>query len=335
MPKRWGGLELGLPAVLDMAASWARVCMSTAWCAAIFAEHPWVLAHMEERAQQEVWGEGPDVIVCMSIAASAEVSRTPEGLSLTGQWRFVSGCDYAQWFLLAASWDDEAHRGLLLVPRDDVTIDHESWHVAGLCGTGSKTISVNGARVPEHRALDLSEWPAPGVTPDMPALFRQPVGTLGHALAAVALGGAEAALDVFRESAAKRVLLHQGRVQAEDPAAQLDIAEAVVRIESARLLLRHGSELVCQMGVENAKMSPLDAARFRMYKAHVARQCAEAVDRLFAASGGGALQQSHPLQRIWRDVHAIQAHAGLTWSNHARNFGAQAVGLPPTNRPLL
>src|SRR5438067_1919165 len=38
MPKRWGGLELGLPAVLDMASSWAHACMSTAWCAAIFAE---------------------------------------------------------------------------------------------------------------------------------------------------------------------------------------------------------------------------------------------------------------------------------------------------------
>jgi len=65
------------------------------------------------------------------------------------------------------------------------------------------------------------------------------------------------------------------------------------------------------------------------------RECVAAIDRLFAASGGGALQDGHPLQRIWRDVHAVQAHAGLTWSNHARNYGSLAVGLPPTNRQLF
>jgi alkylation response protein AidB-like acyl-CoA dehydrogenase len=314
--------------------------MSTAWCAAIFAEHPWVLAHFDQAAQEEVWSGGPDVIVCMSIAASAQVSLAPAGFTLTGQWKFVSGCDHAQWFLLACSWDGAEHgepkRGLMLVPRADLSIDHASWQVTGLRATGSKTVSVDGALVPSHRVLDLTAAPAPGSPRDVPALFRQPVGgTLGQALAAVALGGAEAALDLFRESAARRVLHLQGQVQAADPAAQLDLAEATVRIESARLLLQRDCEVVRALGRRSIPASPLEIAQLRLNKVHAVRECVAAIDRLFAASGGGALQDGHPLQRIWRDVHAVQAHAGLTWSNHARNYGSLAVGLPPTNRQLF
>jgi alkylation response protein AidB-like acyl-CoA dehydrogenase len=330
MPARWGGSERDLAAVVEMVTAWSKACLSTAWCAGIFAEHSWVLAHAHPEAQAEVWSSGPDQIVCMSIAAAAEVTPAPGGFRLSGQWRFVSGCDYAGWFLLAAP------PGLLLLPRADLAIDHDSWRVSGLCGTGSKTVLVDNAFVPAHRALELTNWPAPGVTPDMPALFRQPIGSLGHALAAVAVGGAEAALELFQANAARRVLHHQGTLQTEDPAAHFDIAEAAVRIETARLLLRHGVDFVRGCGEQNtSKLSPLESARLRMYKSHVVRLCVEAVDRLFAAGGGGALQQSHPLQRIWRDVHAVQAHAGLTWANHARNFGAQMVGLPPTNRPLF
>ena len=37
--------------------------------AALYAEHPWILAHFAERAQTEVWNDGPDVPVCMSVGA--------------------------------------------------------------------------------------------------------------------------------------------------------------------------------------------------------------------------------------------------------------------------
>jgi len=67
-----------------------------------------------------------------------------------------------------------------------------------------------------------------------------------------------------------------------------------------------------------------------VYKAHVVALCAEAIDRLFASSGGGALQDANPLQRLWRDVHAVQAHASLNWSSQAQNYGSIAVGLGPT-----
>jgi 3-hydroxy-9,10-secoandrosta-1,3,5(10)-triene-9,17-dione monooxygenase len=341
MPAGWGGQERDLQDVLDMTVALGRGCMSSAWCAAIFAEHPFVLAHFDPATQEEVWGNGPDVIVCMAVFGISQPPVPAQGgYQLTGEWRFVSGCDHAAWFLLvvemAANDGAEPQRRLFAVPRSDVVIDHDSWQVAGLRATGSKTLTVSGAFVPEHRVLDLAARPAPGITPGMPALFHQPIpATLGHALAAVALGGAEEAFARFRDAVAKRVLRGTGAAQAHDPAAQLDLAEAAVRIEGAWLLLRRSADIARETGRGTLALDAVEMARLRMFKTHVVRQCAEAIDRLFASSGGGALQESNVLQRIWRDVHAVQAHAGLTWSNHARHYGSLAVGLGPTNKQLF
>jgi alkylation response protein AidB-like acyl-CoA dehydrogenase len=337
VPRQWGGWELGFKQVIDVLTAIARSCMSTAWCAALYAEHPWVLAHFDERAQADVWSNGPDVPVCMSVAAPGTATRTADGFALEGTWPFVSGCDHAPWFLLASKWEDDAgqHIGLCLVPRSEVEIDQASWHVAGLRGTGSKTLSVRGSRVPTYRMRDSE---ALVTAPNFhgrptPPVYCQPFGgSLGLVLAAIAVGGAEGALEQFRQRASRRVLRYQNRVQAADPAAHLDLAEATLRVTSARLLLEDACETVRVAGERSEQLSGAILAELRARKAFVVRLCAEAIDRLFAASGGGALQETSPLQRLWRDTHAIQAHAGLNWSAHAQNYGGITVGLEPTIR---
>ncbi|HBP14544.1 MAG TPA: hypothetical protein DD457_05025, partial [Gammaproteobacteria bacterium] len=34
-----------------------------------------------------------------------------------------------------------------------------------------------------------------------------------------------------------------------------------------------------------------------------------------------ALQESNPIQRIWRDVHAAKAHAAVNWNTQALAWG--------------
>jgi alkylation response protein AidB-like acyl-CoA dehydrogenase len=216
-----------------------------------------------------------------------------------------------------------------------VAIDHASWHVTGLRGTGSKTVSIDGAFVPLHRVRDsdtLTGAQPTGSYPRIP-LFCQPFnGTLGLVLVAVAVGGAEGALDYFRDRITRRILPRQGRVQALDPAAQLDLAESAVQIKSARLLLEDTCRRVRVLGEHFADLSQLELAEVRVVKAYVVRQCTAAVDRLFAASGGGALQETNPLQRYWRDMHAVQAHGGMAWSTTALNYGSLAARLDSTIR---
>ncbi len=52
------------------------------------------------------------------------------------------------------------------------------------------------------------------------------------------------------------------------------------------------------------------------------------VDRLFELSGGRALYLDHPMQRIWRDVHATNQHLGLHFEFAMEGYGRTLVGLP-------
>jgi 3-hydroxy-9,10-secoandrosta-1,3,5(10)-triene-9,17-dione monooxygenase len=55
----------------------------------------------------------------------------------------------------------------------------------------------------------------------------------------------------------------------------------------------------------------------------------QAVDRLFEASGGRAIFHNNPIQRAWRDVHAIRAYAGNNPEKAAAIIGRSEFGLPP------
>jgi 3-hydroxy-9,10-secoandrosta-1,3,5(10)-triene-9,17-dione monooxygenase len=54
-----------------------------------------------------------------------------------------------------------------------------------------------------------------------------------------------------------------------------------------------------------------------------------AVDKLFEASGGRGIFLDNPIQRAWRDVHAMRAHAGNNPERAAFVFGRSEFGLPP------
>ncbi len=55
----------------------------------------------------------------------------------------------------------------------------------------------------------------------------------------------------------------------------------------------------------------------------------EVVDSVFAQAGGGALYETNPLQRCWRDVHAARNHIFFC-NEDARQVGHHLL----TNGPL-
>ena len=70
-------------------------------------------------------------------------------------------------------------------------------------------------------------------------------------------------------------------------------------------------------------------ARYRWDSAKAVEWSVRAVDRLLEASGGGGIYLSNPIQRAWRDVHAMRAHAGNNPEKAAAVFGRSEFGLPP------
>ncbi len=72
-----------------------------------------------------------------------------------------------------------------------------------------------------------------------------------------------------------------------------------------------------------------DRARYRWDAGKAIESSVRATDLLFEASGGHALFLDNPIQRAWRDVHAMRAHAGNNPERAAFIFARSEFGLPP------
>jgi 3-hydroxy-9,10-secoandrosta-1,3,5(10)-triene-9,17-dione monooxygenase len=326
-PKRWGGLELDPWTFYEAVMEVSSACASSGWVLGVVGVHNWQLGLFPEAAQRDVWGDDSSVQISSSYAPTGKVERVAGGFRLSGRWSFSSGCDHCDWVFLGgvAPGDGPApDMRTFLVPRADYRID-DTWRVAGLCGTGSKDIVVEGAFVPEHRThrfVDGFTLKSPGQEVNPGPLYRLPFGCVfSCAIAAPAIGAAQGALSLFTEaSRARRSALGGGKV-AEDPFAQTRLADAASSVDAARESLRRDwRELVALAEAgQGIPLGPRVRTRFDASQA-VARGV-HAVDRLFEASGGRAIFLDNPIQRVFRDVHAMRAHAFNNPDKAARLLG--------------
>ena len=196
-PERWGGFELTPLEFYEGVMEVGAACPSTAWFLGVVGIHNWQLGLFPDQAQVDVWGDATDVQISSSYAPTGKVERVDGGFRLSGRWFFSSGCDQCQWVFLGGLAPGEGpapDMRTYLVPRSEYEIV-DNWHVAGLAGTGSKIIEVEGAFVPEHRThrmTDAYNLDNPGQSVNTGTLFRLPWACVfNFALVAPAIGAAQ------------------------------------------------------------------------------------------------------------------------------------------------
>ncbi|MFP6795668.1 MAG: acyl-CoA dehydrogenase family protein [Pseudomonadales bacterium] len=325
-PASCGGKELGLTAVSKVCAALGKGCASTGWVGCVYNVHHWVAAMYPKQAQEEYFGQD-DVLSSASFAPSGAAVTTEDGFYATGRWSFASGVDYADWCFLTAMVK-EPHSGkppgpyFLMVPAGDYHIDHDSWQVSGLRATGSKDVVLDETFVPIHRACfmpSLLMGSSPGSRIHQGALYRVPGHPLLVAvLATPVLGAVQRAVELFRDGIVDRRFSHTGQRQAEQPAAKVALAEADACMTTAQVLLENTFVAIEKLVPET---SPLQQAQIPRDTAFAMQLLARAIDIVFENVGGAALQESNPIQRIWRDVHAAKAHAAVNWNTQALAWG--------------
>lgn len=195
-----GGYGMGVETYGEVVRRLARGCPSTAWNAGHLMEHVWMLARWPQAVQDEVFAGGPAPLAAATGAPVGIAEEAPGGYLITGRWSFASGVLHSQWALLAV--DHNGVRLQCLVPINDVEIV-DTWHTAGLRGTGSNDIHAQQLFVPARRAaawtlLTAEDNPGSRIHPD--PIISTPMGTLLNIVApSAALGAAEHALELFRE----------------------------------------------------------------------------------------------------------------------------------------
>jgi 3-hydroxy-9,10-secoandrosta-1,3,5(10)-triene-9,17-dione monooxygenase len=336
-PKRYEGYELDLVTFYRAVMEVAAVCGSTGWTFGVVAVHNWHLALLSARAQEDVWGADPSTLISTSLAPTGSVERVVGGFRLRGRWSFSSGCDYCHWAVLGGTLPaerpgDPPEMWCFLVPRRDYAIE-DNWHVMGLCGSGSKALIVEDAFVPAHRShsyRDAFLLRNPGAAVNDAPLYRLPFGLVfASTIAAPALGAAQGAVDLFRAQSKARVGGRDRTPVSEDPFIQLHLAEAAADVDAARTRLLANFTEMMRLAEAGSDIPLAQRARYRWDAVKAVEWSVGAVDRVLEASGGSAVYLSNPIQRAWRDVHAMRAHAGNNPEKAAAVFGRSELGLPP------
>jgi 3-hydroxy-9,10-secoandrosta-1,3,5(10)-triene-9,17-dione monooxygenase len=338
-PRRFGGYEYGPAELAQIGFELGRACGSTGWCGTLAVCFGWKTAFFPLEAQQEVW-DNTDNLLAVAYLPSPKVEMADGGIKLAGTWPWASGIDSATWLILAAllpGKDGPPTPAWCLVPVRDVVIDHDSWNVSGLQGTGSKTIHIKDAIfVPSHRVLPLplvfgGKVPGLQVPDNAQARFGYP--TFGPtALVSPIVGMAQGALDAFTENArdAKR-MARPGVFEkvAEQPLIQSLIGRAAAQIDAARTLmvtsLREGQDVILAGGTLEIEQR----VRIRRNHGFAGRTSSDVVNEIFQKSGAQAADEKNKVQRFWRDANAAALHASLDWDTLSALYGTQQLGLQP------
>ncbi len=341
-PKRWGGMEYDFIAYIDVPMELARGCASTSWNVVNLSIHNWMLALYDERAQADVWDQDPDALIAAGIAyPQGRARRADGGFVISGKWNFSSGVNIAEWCMLA-----------VIVREGDKVIDHrmclldksqyevvDDWHTLGMRSTGSMTVIAKDIFVPEYRALcayDIRGGDGfPGARGNPSPLYRVSLNALGgHGIAATAAGNAMAALEHTLALVKERSTNYTGLKMRDQQIVQHRVSTAAVKIDAAKLMLRTDAIQAQAQANKNIIPDMQEKLRYKRNAAYAATLCTEAVDALHAVTGATGIYQSYPLERIFRDAHALGAHISLNFDAQAPAWGLTALGGDVVNPTL-
>ena len=263
-------------------------------------------AVLQPEVAEEVIAKHPQVIFSGALNPLGRVTRAPGGFRASGRWPFASGCLHSDWFWGQCVLEESGKPELLevLVPRSEFEV-LDTWHVAGLRGSGSHDVELRDVLVPERftTRVGLGRVYAKG------ALFRlPPFSRLAYNKVGVATGIARGALDAFVELASKRVPRGMSAPLRERRFAQESIAEAETVLRSARAFVLESVEEMWQETCAGRMPSSKQRALVQLACSKAVAASARAVEIVHAAAGTSANMLSSPLERRMRDAHVVGQH---------------------------
>lgn len=347
-PADFGGYEAHPRDFAEAVMAVSKHCGSTGWVCGVGGVHPWEMAVMDRRLQEEVWGADPGTWIASPYAPQGVAVPSDGGYVLRGHWNFSSGTDHCDWIFLGALLGASDGRPAepvtqlhVVLPRADYRVVEDSWDVIGLSGTGSKDIVVDGAFIPDYRAVRFEDVAAGGAAAERAGrtqtLYRLPFWAMFPlGITAAVIGICEGVLSAHLDYQRDRVTA-MGTAIKDDPYVLYAISEAASEIAASRTQLLDGISRLYDLVDAGQPVSFTDRAEVRRNQIRAAWRAVSAADAIFARSGGNAARRSNPLQRFWRDAHVGLQHAIHTPGTvyHATALASLGAEPPQALRALI
>lgn len=335
VPKRYGGYEADTRTLVDVASELGRADGSTSWVTSVYWIPTWMTCLFPDHVQDEVFST-PDVRICGTLSPSAMAAPVEGGMIVNGKWGFISGAHHAHWQEIIAVLippDSEPYPVMALVPITDLLVV-DDWQTSGLKGTGSVSTVAKDLFVPQDRIMPLPAvlmgQSASQANAESP-IYRPPLLPVASASSVgTVVGMARAARDAFFKRLPDRKITYTDYTsQAQAPLTHLQAAEAQLKVDQAEFHAHRLSTLVDTKGIEGTAWKMEERAQARADLGAVVRLAKEAVDIYATASGGSSIYLDLPIQRILRDVNAVNQHALMHPNTNAELYGRVLCGLEP------
>lgn len=316
-PKEYGGAEAHPVEFMEAAMEVGHSSPPAGWVTGVVGVHPWEIAMMDPRLQEEIWGEDHDVWTASPYAPFGVGTPVDGGYLFTGQWPYSTGTDASDWVILGGMVGDADGKALMppqvrhfVIPRKDYEIVEDSWNVMGLKGTGSKDVRMKDVFVPDYRTVGAAEMNAGDYEDRQPGktLYRLKFPVMfSAAINSGTQGIAEGALRVFRDYVLERVTADQ-RVAKQDPVLMHVYSEAAADIAASRTVLLNDVKELYDFADRGNEVTMTERVAIRRNGVRAIRRSIDAIDRLYKIAGSQSNHERLPNERYWRDMQAAMSH---------------------------
>ncbi len=334
VPKSHGGLDIDVPASMEIIEAIATADGSAGWVVMIGSETPMLLALLSRMHFDSLYTKSPDVIIAGAFAPRGQAELIDSGYRVSGRWSFASGCQHSQFLFGNCVVTENGTprpglipgspevRAMMFAPSKAQIID--TWSVNGLRGTGSHDIAVENIVVPADDTFDIFLGRPCIETPSM----AEPLLYAALHIGAVAIGIAQRAItEIVALANTNKRRLYASASLAESPLFQYRVGHSDASLRAARNLLRNQGEAVWNSALAGNPVSIDGRAPVMAAITWAVQTCAAVVDTCYKAGGGTSPYDTSPLQRCMRDIQTLTQHAAVaeSWLTTA---GATLLGRP-------
>ena len=313
VPRSVGGLETPPAVSSEVFETLAKGDASCAWVAFIGMTSGTALAAVPEATARELFRD-PLTLITGVFAPTGRADRVEGGFRVSGRWQWGSGSQNAQWVLGGCMLTEnggpmpdaggQPRSSMALMPSSQVELE-DTWHVSGLCGTGSLHYEARDVFVPEDRIVGFVKEGRPRVTP----LYAFPnFSLLALGIGAVCMGIARAAIEDLVELAAAKARVGSRKTIAEQPVSQMKLAQAEADLRSARQLFYAALDEAWQCALSTGAVSVEQRRDLRLATTNAVARSVGVVGEMYDLGGGSSVYRGSRLQRCFRDVNVAKSH---------------------------
>jgi 3-hydroxy-9,10-secoandrosta-1,3,5(10)-triene-9,17-dione monooxygenase len=349
VPRRFGGYGFDVPTFARLLIELSRGCVNTAWCLGLASAHALQIASWwDEHAQEEIFGDGD--FRCAAVAAPiGPATPTGDGYELNGRVAYCSGIPFSTHYMGQAVLPGENEHGLqrmllFVAPKAAWTMLDDWGDLLGMKGSGSQSITFEGARIPAHWGLEdrlMVDFDVGDGTPGLrlhgnPMYGGRALGCFTVTLGAIMVGAAYNALDEYEALLETRLTPLPPMVPRKlDPDYQRWYGRALAKIATAEAAVLSAAEQhmeLCQRFVETGEPYTYgDDHRIGCIAREVMIQAWETVQSdLFRTAGSSAGGRGGRLERVYRDMSiGGNSHRNTLLRDWAfRELARERLGLP-------